>query len=239
MVLKTLVILPTYNEADNIEKIIKNIKKHAPNTDILVIDDHSPDKTAELVKKIPYFGKDLFLIERAGKLGLGTAYVTGFKWSLERDYEYTISMDSDFSHDACEISTLLEKAKTHDLVIGSRYVGGIRIINWPMKRLLLSYYASILVKFVLRLPIHDATGGFNCYSKKALKQIALDQVFSIGYVFQIEMKFRIFSNGLSYVEHPITFYERRNGKSKLASSVIFEGLLNLFKLKYLRIINKL
>jgi dolichol-phosphate mannosyltransferase len=234
--LKVLVIVPTYNEISNISELLKKIQNISVKVDILIIDDSSPDKTAEVVKNHPDFEKSIFLIKREKKLGLGTAYVMGFQWSLANSYDYTFSMDCDFSHDCREIPRMIKKMQTADLIIGSRYIDGIRVINWPISRLLLSYCASVLVRFVLRLPVKDSTGGYNCYSKKTLSAIALDEVFSIGYAFQIEMKFRIFNKNLICKEHPIIFYERRNGESKLASAVIWEGLFNLLKLKYFKLI---
>jgi dolichol-phosphate mannosyltransferase len=237
--LKILAIIPTYNEKSNIAEILKKIKELSFEVDILIIDDNSPDNTAEIVKQHSEFGKSIFLLQREKKLGLGTAYVTGFQWSLANNYDYTISIDCDLSHDCCEIAAMIKKAQVSDLVVGSRYIGGIRVINWPLSRLLLSYCASILVRLILRLPIKDSTGGFNCYSKKALESIPLNKIFSIGYAFQIEIKFRLFNKKIKYTEHPIVFYERRNGESKLASSVIWEGLFNIIKLKYLNLIRVL
>ena len=237
---RTLVIIPTYNEVENIEKIIKKIFSEK-SFDILVVDDSSPDGTADKVIELSYqFKNKLFLKGGYKKRGIGKAYLIGFKWALQKKYDYIFQMDADLSHNPKELSKMLDYLKNDvDLIVGSRYVEGINVINWPLSRILLSYFASLYVRILTLMPIKDPTSGFVGYKSNVLSSLRSGKIRFSGYAFQIEMKFRIFSNGLSYVEHPITFYERRNGKSKLASSVIFEGLLNLFKLKYLRIINKL
>ena len=212
---KTLVIIPTYNEIDNIHKMVEAIFRQNSDLSLLIIDDGSPDGTASAVKEIQKNHTNLHLIERSGKLGLGTAYITGFKWALEREFDFVFEMDCDFSHDPADIKRLLEAAQTNDLVIGSRYIDGIRIINWPINRLLLSYGASIYTRFITGLPVRDTTGGFKCFTRKALESLKLDHIISNGYSFQLELNYKVWSKGLKIKEVPIIFYERRNGESKM------------------------
>ena len=237
--MKSLVIIPTYNESLNIEKMIQVLHKLYPELNILVIDDGSPDGTAQIVKKYQQDKKNLFLIERQGKLGLGTAYIRGFKWALEQKYDSVISMDCDFSHDPEAIGDFLTALKDHDLVVGSRYINGIRIINWQMHRLLLSYFASIYARFITGIPFFDSTGGFNGYSNKALSNLNLDKIFSVGYAFQIELKFKVWSKNLKCIEIPIIFYERREGQSKMSGNIIVEAVVNVFKLRIKKILGTL
>lgn len=198
---------------------------------LLIIEDGSPDGTAEVVKKMQEKHSKLFMIERTGKLGLGTAYITGFKWALERDYEFVFEMDCDFSHDPEQVKDLLEAAQSNDLVIGSRYINGIRIINWPFKRILLSYLASIYTRFVTGIPVFDTTGGFKCFSRKALETLNLNHIISKGYIFQLELNYKVWLSGLKVKEVPITFYERRDGQSKMAGGIIFEALFAVIRLR--------
>lgn len=228
---KTLVIIPTYNEIDNIERMISTLFGLYPEMSLLIIEDGSPDGTAEVVKKMQEKHAKLFMIERTGKLGLGTAYITGFKWALERDYDYVFEMDCDFSHDPQQVKDLLEAAQNNDLVIGSRYINGIRIINWPFKRLLLSYLASIYTRFVTGIPVFDTTGGFKCFSRKALETLNLNHIISKGYIFQLELNYKVWLSGLKVKEVPITFYERRDGQSKMAGGIIFEALFAVIRLR--------
>lgn len=236
---KTLIIIPTYNEIDNIENMLKSVFSLYPEVSILVIEDGSPDGTADVVKKYQEKHSNLHMIERTGKLGLGTAYITGFKWALERDYEFVFEMDCDFSHDPEQIPNLLEAAQDNDLVIGSRYIDGIRIINWPFHRLLISYLASIYTRFVTSIPIQDTTGGFKCFSRKALQTLNLDGIISKGYIFQLELNYKVWSLGLKVKEVPIIFYERRDGESKMAGGIIWEAFFAVLKLRLLKIIGKL
>lgn len=237
---QTLIIIPTYNEIDNIEKMITTLFDLYPALSLLIIEDGSPDGTADVVKKFQaQFPNNLFMIERKGKLGLGTAYVTGFKWALERKYEFVFEMDCDFSHDPKQIPDLLTAAQTNDLVIGSRYIDGIRIINWPFKRLLLSYLASIYTRFVTSIPVYDTTGGFKCFNRKALQSINLDDIISSGYIFQLELNYKVWSRGLNVKEVPIIFYERRDGQSKMAGGIIFEALFAVLRLRWRRLMNRL
>ncbi|HAZ13991.1 MAG TPA: dolichyl-phosphate beta-D-mannosyltransferase [Bdellovibrionales bacterium] len=232
---KSLIIIPTYNEIDNIDKMLQAVFTLYPAISILIIDDGSPDGTAQIVEARQKEFKNLHLLKRSGKLGLGTAYTTGFKWALARQYDYVFEMDCDFSHDPAQVKNLLEAAQSHDLVIGSRYIDGIRIINWPFRRLLLSYLASIYTRFVTGIPIQDTTGGFKCFSRKALSSLNLDQIVSSGYIFQLELNYKIWLKGLRIKEVPIIFYERRDGQSKMAGGIIFEALWAVIRLRLMKI----
>lgn len=236
---KTVVIIPTYNEIANIEKMLTTLNTLYPTLNVLIIDDGSPDGTAEVIKNFQQQKTNLFLIERTGKLGLGTAYIKGFKWALEQNFDAVITMDCDFSHEPEAIAQFVEKLQTHDLVIGSRYIGGIRIMNWPMQRLLLSYFASIYARIITGIPFSDSTGGFNAYSRKALLALNLDNIFSVGYAFQIELKFKVWSLGLPCIELPITFFERTEGASKMSGNIISEAVINVFKLRIKKILGTL
>lgn len=210
-----------------------------PALNILIIDDGSPDGTAAVVKKFQEQKSNLHLIERTGKLGLGTAYIRGFKWALEQGLEGVVTMDCDFSHDPEAITQFTERLGDYDLVIGSRYIGGIRIMNWPMHRLLLSFFASIYARVITGIPFFDSTGGFNAYSRKALSSLNLDKIFSIGYAFQIELKYKVWSLGLPSVEVPITFWERNEGKSKMSKKIIVEAVINVFRLRFKKLLGRL
>lgn len=236
---KAIVIIPTYNEISNIEKMLETLHRLHPSLNILIIDDGSPDGTAQVIKKFQGKKANLHLIERTGKLGLGTAYIKGFRWALEKNFEAIITMDCDFSHDPEAIPTFTDRIGTYDLVVGSRYIGGIRIMNWPMQRLLLSYFASIYARTITGIPFSDSTGGFNCYSRKALSSLNLDKIFSIGYAFQIELKYKIWSLGFPSIENPITFYERTVGKSKMSRKIIVEAVINVFRLRIKKIFGTL
>lgn len=236
---KAVVIIPTYNEIANIEKMLTTLDTLHPTLNILIIDDGSPDGTANVVKSFQEKKKNLHLLQRQGKLGLGTAYIKGFKWALENSYEAVITMDCDFSHEPEAIPMFTEKMGEYDLAVGSRYIGGIRIMNWPMQRLLLSFFASIYAKVITGIPFSDSTGGFNCYSAKALRSLNLDKVFSIGYAFQIELKYKVWSQGLPCIEVPITFYERTNGKSKMSKKIVIEAVINVFRLRIKKIFGTL
>lgn len=236
---KTVIIIPTYNEIDNIENMLTTLFQKYPEVSILIIEDGSPDGTADVVKKMQQTQNNLFMIQRTGKQGLGTAYTTGFKWALERDYEFVFEMDCDFSHDPKQIPDLLKAAQSNDLVIGSRYINGIRIINWPFKRLLLSYIAGIYIRIVTGIPILDATGGFKCFTRKALQALDLNNIISNGYIFQLELNYKVWSRGLSVKEVPIVFYEREHGVSKMGGGIIFEALFAVLKLRWLKLVNAL
>ena len=236
---KAIVIIPTYNEISNIEKMLTTLDQLHPSLNVLIIDDGSPDGTAQVVKSFQAKKPNLHILERKGKLGLGTAYIKGFKWALENGFEAIVTMDCDFSHDPEAIPSFIEKIGAYDLIVGSRYIGGIRIMNWPMQRLLLSYFASIYARFITGIPFSDSTGGFNCYSRKALSTINLDKIFSIGYAFQIELKYKVWSLGLPSFENPITFFERTVGKSKMSRKIILEAVINVFRLRIKKIFGTL
>jgi dolichol-phosphate mannosyltransferase len=236
---KAVLIIPTYNEIANIEKMLDTLNRLHPNLNVLIIDDGSPDGTANVIKSYQQKKTNLFLIERTGKLGLGTAYIKGFRWALEKGFEAVITMDCDFSHDPEAIPDFTSKIGQYDLAVGSRYIGGIRIMNWPMQRLLLSFFASIYARIITGIPFSDSTGGFNCYSRKALSSLNLDKVFSIGYAFQIELKYKIWSQGLPCIEVPITFYERTVGKSKMSRKIIVEAVINVFRLRFKKLMGTL
>ena len=231
----TLIILPTYNEIDNIERMVTTLFNLDPGISVLVVDDGSPDGTADGVKKIQAINSRLHLIERSGKLGLGTAYIAGFKWALERDYQYVFEMDCDFSHDPADIPRFLDEIGEADLVIGSRYVGGIRVVNWPMRRLLLSYFASFYTRIITGLGVKDPTGGFKCFRRSALEALDLDAVFSNGYCFQIELSYKLWVSGLRLREIPIIFTDRRLGESKMNRSIVFEAAWGVIKLRLKKI----
>ena len=220
---KKVVIIPTYNEKENIEKIIRKVFSLEGGYDILIIDDGSPDGTAAIVKSLSKeHGGRLFLIERKGKLGLGTAYLTGFKWALENGYDYVFEMDADFSHNPDDLGRLYEACKEGaDLAIGSRYCDGVSVVNWPIGRILMSYFASVYVRKVLRMKVYDCTAGFVCYSRKVLETIDLDGVRMKGYGFQIEMKYTAFRLGFKIAEVPIIFINRQLGTSKMSGSGVW------------------
>ncbi len=215
--------------------MLETLNSLHPTLNVLIIDDGSPDGTAEIIKNFQKTKSNLYLLERKGKLGLGTAYIMGFRWALEKNFEAVITMDCDFSHEPEAIPQFTEKIGDYDLVIGSRYTGGIRIMNWPMQRLLLSYFASIYARIITGIPFFDSTGGFNCYSRKALSTLNLNKIFSIGYAFQIELKYKVWSLGLPCIEVPITFFERTVGKSKMSRKIILEAVINVFRLRFKKV----
>ena len=230
---KKVIIIPTYNEKENIEKIIRKTFT-VTDADILVIDDGSPDGTANIVKRImEEFPNRLFIEERTGKLGLGTAYIHGFKWSLVRDYDYVFEMDADFSHNPEDVermyAALIEQHA--EVAVGSRYCQGVNVLNWPMSRLLMSYYGSMYVRFILGIPVKDTTAGFMCYSTKVLKQIDFVKIRHIGYGFQIEMKFNAYKLGFKIIEVPIIFKDRTLGTSKMSAGIFKEAIFGVIGLK--------
>lgn len=237
---RALVTIPTYNEAENIVNIINEIlalKVPECQIDILVIDDNSVDGTSQLVKAID--SNRVQVIDRPSKLGLGTAYIRGFKFAIEKNYDYVFEMDADFSHDPNAIPDFFKKLDKYDLVIGSRYIHGIAVVNWPLSRLMISIGASYYTRIVTFLPVKDVTAGFMCYRVSALKQLNLDEVKSNGYSFQIEMKFRIWKKGFKMVEIPIVFIDRRAGVSKMSRKIVYEASFMVWKLKLMSIFNKL
>ena len=232
--MSNLIIIPTYNEIENIENIIRKVFSLEEAFSILIIDDGSPDGTAKKVKELQKeFSDTLFIEERTGKLGLGTAYILGFKWALNSNYQYIFEMDADFSHDPNDLSRLLKACKEDggDVAIGSRYVKGVNIVNWPMSRLLMSYFASKYVKAITGMPIHDSTAGFKCYKRKVLEKINLDKIEFVGYAFQIEMKFTSWKYGFNIVEVPVIFTDRQEGNSKMSGGIFYEALFGVIKMK--------
>ncbi|MBP5214338.1 MAG: polyprenol monophosphomannose synthase [Bacteroidales bacterium] len=228
-----LVIIPTYNEKENIESIIRYVFGLSHPFDILIIDDGSPDGTAGIVKNLQKEFPQLHLIERSGKQGLGTAYITGFKWSLEQGYDYTFEMDADFSHNPDDLIRLHKACHEDgaDLAIGSRYITGVNVVNWPMGRVLMSYYASVYVRVVTGMSVHDSTAGFVCYSRRLLSRMELDKVRFKGYAFQIEMKFTATKMGANVVEVPIIFTNRVLGTSKMSGGIFSEAVFGVIRLK--------
>ena len=230
----SIVIIPTYNERENIENIIRAVFALEKVFHILIIEDGSPDGTANIVKTLQQeFPERLFMIERKGKLGLGTAYIAGFKWSLEHNYEYIFEMDADFSHNPADLPRLYKACAEEgaDVSIGSRYVSGVNVVNWPMGRVLMSYFASKYVRLITGLPIHDTTAGFKCYRREVLQTIDLDGIRFKGYAFQIEMNFTAYKCGFKIVEVPVIFINRELGTSKMNSSIFGEAVFGVIKLK--------
>ena len=236
----SLVIIPTYNEKENIAAIIAAVVDLPERFDILIIDDNSPDGTADIVKGLmKQHPSRLHILERKGKLGLGTAYIAGFKWALEHGYEYICEMDADFSHAPTDLPKLRKAcAEGADLAIGSRYLTGVNVVNWPMGRVLMSYYASVYVRTVTRMPVHDATAGFVCYRRRVLAALPLDKIRFKGYAFQIEMKFLAYKYGFKIVEVPIVFVNRVLGTSKMSSGIFSEGFFGVLRLKWSSLFTK-
>jgi dolichol-phosphate mannosyltransferase len=231
----SIVIIPTYNEKENIEKIIRTVFSLEKEFDILIVDDNSPDGTAKIVENLmAEFSGNLHILNRKEKNGLGTAYIAGFKWALDKKYDYIFEMDADFSHNPNDLLRLyhacnVEKA---DMSIGSRYVKGVNVVNWPMKRVLLSYFASKYVKIVTSLPINDSTAGFVCYTREVLETINLDKIKFVGYAFQIEMKFKTWKFGFDIKEVPVIFTDRTEGESKMSKSILTEAIFGIIRMKF-------
>jgi len=230
---KALVIVPTFNERDNIIRLIDAVLAQDDRFEVLVVDDGSPDGTGDAVRERERVDSRVHLLSRPRKLGLGTAYVAGFRWALERDYEYIFEMDADFSHDPSHLPQFLESVKDADLVLGSRYrEGKVTVVNWPMARLILSYSANIYARFVTGLPLYDATGGFKCFRRRVLQAIDLSDVRSNGYAFQIEMSFRAWHQGFRIVEIPIVFVDRTEGESKMSKKIVREAIWMVWRLRW-------
>lgn len=230
----SLVIIPTYNEKENIEKIIRVVFKLEKDFDVLIVEDNSPDGTADIVKSLmPEFKDRLFILERKGKLGLGTAYIAGFKWALEREYEYVTEMDADFSHNPKDLVRLYDACKKEgaDAAVGSRYIKGVNVVNWPMGRVLMSYFASTYVRIVTGLKIMDTTAGFVCWTRKVLETIDLDRIKFVGYAFQIEMKYTAVKLNFKVAEVPIIFTDRTEGTSKMNKSIFREAIFGVMQLR--------
>ncbi|MGN1232045.1 MAG: polyprenol monophosphomannose synthase [Candidatus Cryptobacteroides sp.] len=237
---RKIVIIPTYNEKENIERIIRKVFSLEGGYEILIIDDGSPDGTAAIVKSLqPEFPDRLNIIERSGKLGLGTAYITGFKWALSQGYDYIFEMDADFSHDPDDLPRLLEACKDGGgVAIGSRYSDGISVVNWPIGRIIMSYYASVYVRTVLGMKVYDCTAGYKCYSRRVLEAIDLDKVQMKGYGFQIEMKYTAWKLGFPIREVPVIFVNRKAGSSKMSGSIFGEAFWGVLKLRFRKIKKK-
>jgi dolichol-phosphate mannosyltransferase len=236
---KTVIVMPTYNERENLPQIVPLVLSQDPGIDLLVVDDNSPDGTGELADGMAAENDRVHVLHRAGKQGLGTAYIAGFKWALERDYEYVFEMDSDFSHNPDHIPQFLEAAADYDLVLGSRYLKGVTVVNWPMSRLLLSYFANRYARVITGLPFTDTTGGFKCYRRKVLEEIDLDRITSEGYSFQIETTFRAWRKGFKIGEIKIIFTDRSEGTSKMSGRIIREAVWKVWWLRLLRTVGKL
>ncbi len=233
----SLIVIPTYNEAENLPRLVPAILDQDKTFHVLIVDDHSPDGTAGIVKKLQKKSKRIHLIERPGKQGLGTAYVTGFKYALKRDFEFVFEMDADFSHNPKALKDLRKKADECDLVIGSRYVSGVNVVNWPMRRLLLSYGANVYTRIITGMPVRDATSGFKCYRRRVLENIDLDSIKSEGYSFQIETNFLAWKKGFRVCEVPIVFVDRRVGVSKMSKNIVYEAAWIVWTLKFKSLFN--
>jgi len=229
---RCLVVIPTFNEADNLPKLVPTVLGLGTHFEVLIVDDNSPDGTAGIVRELQKADSRVHLLERPGKMGLGTAYVTGFKYALANGYDYVFEMDADFSHDPAELPNLLARAEKYDLVIGSRYVSGVNVVNWPLRRLILSYGANVYTRVVTGMPVKDATSGFKCFNRRVLESIDLDAIHSNGYAFQIEMNFRAWRKGFRLFELPIVFVDRRVGQSKMSKHIVYEAVWMVWKLKF-------
>lgn len=229
---RTLVIIPTYNEIENIAKMIDTVSELPESPDILIVDDNSPDGTGKKVIEIKEVRNNVNLISRKGKLGLGTAYIEGFRYAIENSYDYVIEMDCDFSHDPKDISRLIEEMQNYDLVIGSRYIQGVNVVNWPLKRLLLSIGASVYTRIITGLPLKDATSGFKCFKREVLESIDLNTIRSNGYSFQIEMHFKVWKKKFRIKEIPIIFTDRIDGHSKMGKDIVKEAVFMVWKLRF-------
>lgn len=229
--MKNLIVMPTYNEKENIKKIIPAIRSFDVGLHILIVDDASPDGTAAEVRRMAKKDKKIHLIERKGKLGLGTAYAEGFKYAIKNKYDYIFEMDADFSHDPKFIRDFLNEMKTNDVVVGSRYLKGVSVVNWPISRLILSKFASLYARMITGMPLTDCTSGFNCYKRKVLEAINPDTIHSDGYSFQIEMHYKAWKKGFKIREIPIIFVDRHSGTSKLSQNIIWEAVLIVWKLR--------
>ena len=236
----SLVIIPTYNEKENIEKMIRKVLSLEPSFHVLLVDDGSPDGTGQIIKDLQKtFPDKLFLIERSGKLGLGTAYIAGFQWALAHHYHFIFEMDADFSHNPEDLIKLRENcANGADLAIGSRYKSGINVVNWPMSRVLLSFYASKYVQFITGMPINDATAGFKCYRREVLQSIDFNKIKFVGYAFQIEMKFVTWKKGFNIIEVPIIFTDRSEGTGKMSKGIVKEAILGVIQMKLMSYFQK-
>lgn len=230
--MRAIVLVPTYNERNNLTELVEKVRQYAPGLHILIIDDNSPDGTGELADQLAQrYSGEVFVLHRTSKEGLGRAYVDGFAQVLGKGYDYILQMDADLSHDPAHLPNFFKNIQDHDLVIGSRYLNGISVVNWDLKRLMLSKLASSYVRFVTRMPFSDTTSGFNCWRREALASIGFENAFSSGYVFLVEMKYKAFRKGFNVAEVPIIFVERKNGNSKLDWRVMLEGIWGVLRLR--------
>lgn len=230
--MKILIIIPTYNELENLPKLLPEVFSKDNGIDVLIVDDNSPDGTASYIENQQRNNNRIHLLKRSSKQGLGTAYIAGFKFALQKDYEVVFEMDADFSHDPNEIPRFLEEIKNADVVLGSRYKNGVNVVNWPMRRLLLSWFANIYTRLITGMPLHDATGGFKCFRRKVLETIDLNRVKSNGYAFQIEMNFKAWKKGFVIKEIPIIFIDRVKGSSKMSKKIVREAVFMVWKLRF-------
>lgn len=237
---RTLVIIPTYNERENVGRIVPRVLEKDPAFHVLVVDDNSPDGTGEVADELAADEPRLHVLHRAGKEGLGKAYIAGFRWGLEREYELLVEMDADFSHHPDNLPEMVEMAQDFDVVVGSRYVDGrVTVVNWPMSRLLISFFGSWYARTITGLPLRDATGGFNCWRREVLESLDLSRIQSNGYAFQIELKFRAWRKGFRLVEVPIVFTERDTGESKMSKKIVREAVWKVWKLRLLDLVGRL
>jgi len=229
--MKTLIIIPTYNELENLPRLLPEVLSKNESIDVLIVDDNSPDGTAAFVESQMNNNNRIHLIKRPSKRGLGTAYIAGFKFALQNGYDFIFEMDADFSHDPKEIPKFLDEIKNSDVILGSRYINGVNVINWPLRRLLLSSFANLYTRIITGMPIHDATGGFKCFRREVLEAIDLGRVKSNGYAFQIEMTFKAWKKGFRVKEIPIIFVDRVKGKSKMSKKIVREAVTMVWKLR--------
>ena len=237
--MKGLIIIPTYNEKDNIEAITKTVLELPYNFNVLIVDDNSPDGTGAIADTLSGNDNLIHVIHNSEKKGIGPAYIKGFKWGLERGYDILFEMDADFSHRPHYLHDFMKAIEDNDLVLGSRYISGVNVVNWPLGRLLLSYFANVYTRIVTGLPVHDATGGFKCFRRKVLEAIDLSKIHSSGYTFQIEMTMRVYTKGFKIKEIPIIFYDRTKGTSKMSFPIAREAVYMVWKLRLLKILGRL
>ena len=235
---QVVIVIPTYNEIENVQRLVDGIYDYQPDVHILFVDDNSPDGTAELIQKIMETNQRIHILQRPNKEGLGRAYIAGFKVALDMGFQYIFEMDADFSHDPKEIPNFLAAIEDQDLVLGSRYIRGVNVVNWPLSRLLLSYFANMYTRIVTGLPIQDATGGFKCFRSSVLETINLDKIHSNGYGFQIELSFKAWRKGFRIKEIPIIFIDRQFGESKLSKNIMWEAIFLVWKLRLSSLIHK-
>lgn len=236
---KSLIIIPTYNELDNVQRLIPDLLSRYKDLHILIVDDNSPDGTGNYVRQLGQSMPEVRLLSRPGKMGLGTAYIDGFKYAIENKYDFIFEMDADFSHDPKEIKNFLNSIKEYDLVLGSRYITGVNVVNWPMHRLLLSYFANFYTRVITGMPIKDATGGFKCFRRKVLESINFNNIKSNGYAFQIEMTYKAYKKGFKIGEIPIVFFDRVKGTSKMSKKIVREAITMVWKLRLRSMVGRL